>query len=176
MHSPENDGESSVDHVMAYAPLSSVPWGVVLEQREDTALALPNSLRQRVLIIAAAGLVAGLAMAWITSQQVVLPLARLTEQAKRIAEGDLSRSIAPGDQDEVRRLAVSFGTMRGRMEKSQRELAEWSTELENMSASVQPSWSNEIGSGACCLIRSFQRRRMNGNALPETFTTRSGRR
>ena len=129
-HSLVAGDEAGVDHIVAYAPLSSVPWGVVLAQREDAALALPNSLRQRVLIIAAAGLAAGLTMAWITSRQVVLPLARLTGQAKRIAEGDLSGSIAPEGQDEVRRLAVSFETMRGRLEASQRELADWSTELE----------------------------------------------
>ena len=129
-HSPVDGDETGVEHIVAYAPLSSVPWGVVLEQREDTALALPNRLRQRVLIIAAAGLAVGLAMGWVTSRQVVLPLARLTGQARRIAEGNLAGPIAPEGQDEVRRLAVSFETMRGRLETSQRELADWSTELE----------------------------------------------
>lgn len=129
-HSAANGDGTDVDHIVAYAPLSSVPWGVVLEQREDAALALPNSLRRRVLIIAATGLVAGLTMAWVTSRQVVLPLSRLTGRARRIAEGDFSGSIATEGQDEVRRLAVSFETMRGRLETSQRELADWSTELE----------------------------------------------
>lgn len=129
-HAPTDGDEAGVDHIVAYAPLSSVAWGVVLEQREDAALALPNNLRRRVLIIAAVGLAFGLAMAWITSRQVVLPLARLTERAKLIAEGDLSGSIEKDGQDEVRRLAESFETMRGRMEASQRELGEWSTELE----------------------------------------------
>ncbi len=125
----EGDG-ASVDHIVAYAPLSSVPWGVVLEQREDAVLALPNRLRRRIVIIAAAGLAAGLAMAWITSRQVVRPLTRLTGRARVIAEGDFSGSIAPEGQDEIRRLAESFETMRGRLEESQRELAEWSKELE----------------------------------------------
>lgn len=129
-HTQDYGDEDGVDHIVAYAPLSSVAWGVVLEQRGDAALALPNSLRRRVLIIAAGGLVLGLAMAWITSRQVVLPLSRLTERAKRIAEGDLSGSIEKEGQDEVRRLAESFETMRSRMEASQRELGEWSTELE----------------------------------------------
>lgn len=129
-HSPVDIEGSRVDHIVAYAPLTSVPWGVVLEQREDAALALPNNLRRRVLIIAAVGLTIGLAMAWVTSRQVVRPLARLTGRARQIAEGDLSGSIALEGQDEVRRLAESFETMRGRLETSQRELAEWSTELE----------------------------------------------
>ena len=125
------DGDGvNVDHIVAYAPLSTVPWGVVLEQREDTVLALPNSLRRRIVIIAMAGLAAGLAMAWITSRQVVQPLTRLTGRAKVIAEGDFSGSIAPEGQDEILRLAESFETMRGRLEQSQHELSEWSKELE----------------------------------------------
>jgi signal transduction histidine kinase len=61
---------------------------------------------------------------------VVLPLSRLNERAKRIAQGDLTGSIEKEGQDEVRRLAESFETIRSRLETSQRELAEWSTELE----------------------------------------------
>jgi HAMP domain-containing protein len=92
-HAQTYDDEEGVDHIVAFTPLSTVPWGVVLEQSGDAALALPNSLRRRVLIIAAGGLVLGLAMAWITSRQVVLPLSRLTERAKKIAEGDLSGKL-----------------------------------------------------------------------------------
>ena len=83
VHGPADNDEGNIDHIVAYAPLSSVPWGVVLEQREDAALALPNSLRRRVLIIAAVGVAAGLAMAWVTSRQVVLPRERLTGPAER---------------------------------------------------------------------------------------------
>ncbi len=129
-HSPSNDDDSEADHIVAYAPLTSVSWGVVLEQKEDAALALPNSLRRRVLIIASVGLALGLAMAWITSRQVVAPLSRLTERAMRIAEGDLSGNIPAAGQDEILRLARSFETMRDRLETSQRELGEWSSVLE----------------------------------------------
>jgi signal transduction histidine kinase len=129
-HAPGDGNDAGVDHIVAYAPLTSVPWGVVLEQREDAALALPNNLRRRVLIIAAVGLAIGITMAWVTSRMVVLPLSRLNERAKRIAQGDLTGSIEKEGQDEVRRLAESFETMRSRLETSQRELAEWSTELE----------------------------------------------
>ena len=129
-HAAVDERGVSVDHIVAYAPLSSVPWGVVLEQREDAALALPSSLRRRIIVIAAAGVAAGLAMAWITSRQVVQPLTRLTGRARVIAGGDLSGAIAPEGQDEIRRLAESFEAMRSQLEVSQHELDEWSKELE----------------------------------------------
>ena len=130
-HTSNGDAPDGSEHIVAYAPLESVPWGVVLEQREDTALAVPNSLRRRVIWIATIGLLAGLTMAWITSRQVVRPLARLTGRADAITAGDLSSSIDVEGQDEVRRLARSFETMRSRLDASQRELSEWSLELEN---------------------------------------------
>jgi len=152
-HSPVDGDETGVEHIVAYAPLSSVPWGVVLEQREDTALALPNRLRQRVLIIAAAGLAVGLAMGWVTSRQVVLPLARLTGQARRIAEGNLAGPIAPEGQDEVRRLAVSFETMRGDSRHRSVNLPIGAQNLRSGFVSALPSWSSGTESGACCSIR-----------------------
>ncbi|NQW17318.1 MAG: HAMP domain-containing protein [Chloroflexi bacterium] len=124
------DGDS-VDHVVAYAPLSSLPWGVVLEQPEDAALALPNDLRRRVLLISAGSLIGGLLLAWITTGQVVRPLTRLTTRARVLAGGDLSGPIPSEGQDEIRRLAESFEVMRGRLERSQHELADWSKELED---------------------------------------------
>lgn len=130
-HTLDDEDSDGTEHVVAYAPLNSVSWGVVLEQREDTALAVPNNLRRRVILIATGGLLVGLMMAWVTSRQVVRPLARLTRRADAITEGDLTSSIEAGGQDEVRRLAQSFETMRSRLDSSQRELTEWSTELES---------------------------------------------
>ncbi|MCH7642239.1 MAG: HAMP domain-containing protein [Chloroflexi bacterium] len=130
-HSPPDvKGGESERHVVAFAPLEEMPWGVVVEQPEDVALAVPNDLRRRILWLAGLGFLAGLGLAWITSRQVVLPLIRLTERAGRIASGDLGGTISPEGQDEVRRLSVSFETMRNRMETSRRELEEWGQELE----------------------------------------------
>lgn len=128
---PDGNGEESERHVVAFAPLEEMPWGVVVEQPEDLALAVPNDLRRRIIWLAGLGFLAGLALAWITSRQVVRPLTRLTERARRIASGDLGGTIAPEGQDEIRRLSVSFETMRNRLETSQRELEDWSRELED---------------------------------------------
>ncbi|MCH8816403.1 MAG: HAMP domain-containing protein [Chloroflexi bacterium] len=128
---PDADVGESERHVVAFAPLEAMPWSIVVEQPEDLALAVPNDLRRRILWLASLGFLAGLGLAWITSRQVVRPLTRLTERARRIASGDLGGTIPPEGQDEIRRLSVSFETMRSRMETSQRELEEWGQELED---------------------------------------------
>lgn len=130
-HSVSGGDGSSEAHIVAFAPLSQMPWGVIVEQPEDVALALPTALRRRILFISAGAFVAALALAWGTSYQVVRPLTRLTENARRIAGGDLGSAVIPGGQDEIRRLGESFETMRARLEESQRQLAIWSSELED---------------------------------------------
>lgn len=127
---PDAEGGESERHVVAFAPLQEMPWGVVVEQPEDVALAVPNDLRRRIFWIAGLGFLVALVLAWLTSRQVVRPLTRLTERARRIATGDLAGTIPPEGQDEIRRLSESFETMRGRLEESQQELERSGRELE----------------------------------------------
>ncbi|MBT3942258.1 MAG: HAMP domain-containing protein [Chloroflexi bacterium] len=128
---PHADGGETERHVVAFAPLQAMPWGIVVEQPEDVALAVPNDLRRRILWIAGLGFLSALGLAWLTSRQVVRPLTRLTERAHRIASGDLGGTIPPEGQDEIRRLSESFEVMRDRLQVSQLELEEWSGELED---------------------------------------------
>lgn len=129
-HSPSNGDDRGVKHVVAYASLSSLPWAVLLEQPEDITLAIPNALRDRILIVSGGAFVIALALAWLTTRQVVRPLSLLETQAGRIAAGDLGGRVEPTGQDEIRRLAESFEIMRGRLERSQGDLAELNQQLE----------------------------------------------
>lgn len=124
-------GTDPVNHVVAFAPLATGSLGIVLEQPEDIALALPNDLRRRILLISGIGLVIGLAVAWFTSRQVVRPLEVLTMNARSIAGGRLDQPIVPSGQDEIRRLGESFESMRARLSDSVNELERWSAELES---------------------------------------------
>lgn len=125
----ETDTEP-VNHVVAFAPLTDGSLGIVLEQPEDVVLALPNDLRRRILLISGIGLAIGLAIAWLTSRQVVRPLEVLTRNARAIAMGKLDQPVVPSGQDEIRRLGESFETMRSRLSASVNELESWGTELE----------------------------------------------
>ena len=132
-HPPSIEG--SRDHIVALAPLESVPWTVALEQIEDAALALPASLRRQIFFLSAIGILAGLVLAWFTTRQVVRPLTRLTETAGDIASGDLDTPVAIQGQDEARALSRSFEAMRLRLKESLEEIESGNRELEARVAS-----------------------------------------
>ncbi|MEE8470159.1 MAG: HAMP domain-containing protein [Dehalococcoidia bacterium] len=116
-------------HIVAYAPLDTVPWGIALEQSER-ALVLITSLERRMMLLGGLGLVLALAVAWFTTRQVVRPLSRLTAGAQQIAAGDLSNPIPTRGADEVRTLAQSLETMRVRLNDAYDERLRWEKELE----------------------------------------------
>jgi HAMP domain-containing protein len=111
LHEPDPDNPAE-SHVMAVVPVSETPFYLVLEQPVDIALALPQDLRERLVLTIVLGFVATLAVAWITTRHVVKPTEQLTAAAQRMARGDLDSPIAVAAQDEIGRLAESLDTMR----------------------------------------------------------------
>ncbi len=122
------DGESS--HVVAYYPLKSMPGGVVVEQLEDTALALPRDMERTILIFGLGSLLVASGAAWLHARTVVRPIRDLTNASKRIAAGSLDDPVAVTREDEVGELARSFDTMRVRLKASLAESRRWTDELE----------------------------------------------
>jgi signal transduction histidine kinase len=118
------------DHVVAYYPLESLPGGVVVEQREDEALALPNRMERTVLIFGLGALVVGSGAAWFHARTVVRPIRDLTDASRRIAAGSLDDPIVATREDEVGELARSFDTMRVKLRDSLEESRRWTDELE----------------------------------------------
>ena len=118
------------DEVMAFAPLTMAPWGVVLREPESEALTAAHTLRRQFLIFGGALLALGIALAWAVGQSLARPLGFLTRAAQRIAAGDLTQGVPNLGRDEVGRLARAFNTMRGRLKGSLDQLEGWSRELE----------------------------------------------
>lgn len=118
------------DHVVAYAPLTVVPWGVLLEQPRDVALSLPRAVERQLLLVGLFALVAGLGLAWVTTRQVARPIEALTRTAQRMAAGDLDSPVDTSGPDEVGVLARSFETMRRELRESRDEINRWNRELE----------------------------------------------
>ncbi len=115
-HTTSVDGND--DHIVALVALNTVPWTMALEQEVDVALAVPNSLRDQLFLLTGSALLMGLVLVWMTTRQVVRPLLRLTDTARRIASGDLHTPVTVAGQDEVGTLASSFEVMRRRLEHS----------------------------------------------------------
>jgi signal transduction histidine kinase len=125
---PANSSEPT--HIVAFVPLKGVPWGVTLEEPQDAALALPNALKDRLLLFGAIVLLIGLLLAWVTTRAVVQPVNALIDATQHIAAGNLDHPLDVAAEDEVGRLARSFDEMRVELKQSREEIARWNKELE----------------------------------------------
>ncbi|MDO8690176.1 MAG: cache domain-containing protein, partial [Dehalococcoidia bacterium] len=119
------------DHIVAYAPLSTVPWGVVVEQDQDVALVLPQELQNKMLLIGLLIVLVAGAVAWIAVRRLVIPLKILSVASERMAGGDLESAVAIKRGDEIGTLARSFEAMRAKLNLSLTEIRRWNEELED---------------------------------------------
>lgn len=118
------------DHVVAYEPLDMIPGGVVIEQHEDQALAVPKDLQRTAIIFGVGAILVASVAAWFHARSVVKPIRDLTDASGRIAAGALDDPIIVTRDDEVGTLARSFETMRVRLRDSREQQLRWEKELE----------------------------------------------
>jgi two-component system sensor histidine kinase MprB len=78
-------------------------------------------IKNLLFIIAAGGIAIAAALGLLVSRAALAPVRRLTAATENVTEtGDLSERIDAGGRDELSRLAASFNTMLGALEKSTR--------------------------------------------------------
>ena len=116
--------------VMAFAPLDTAPWAVLIRQSEKEALAPARTLRQRALLFGVPAFLVALLFAWVTARSVLRPIGVLTTAARRIAAGDLSQPVPDLGKDEVGGLARTFEAMRLRLKQSLEGIQSWNRQLE----------------------------------------------
>lgn len=123
-------GEGVKPHMAVYTPVPGVPLGVILEDVEGKALALPSTLLQRLLGSTAIALAFMALLAWFVSRRLVRPIEHLAQDAQRIAAGDLETPIPIFGEDEVRMLAGNFERMRQQLKSSLDDMKSWNIKLE----------------------------------------------
>ncbi len=124
------EGSTRPDHIVAYAPMKTLPWGIVVEQDQDEALALPQELQTRMALSGLIAMLAAGAIAWAAVRRLVVPLRTLTLAAQQIASGDLDQPLRIERSDEIGALARSFEAMRLKLRSSLDEIRRWNEELE----------------------------------------------
>jgi formate dehydrogenase gamma subunit len=122
--------EERETEVMAFAPLESAPWGVLIRQSEDEALAPSRRLKERALWLGVPALLMALLLAWVTARSVLRPVRVLTGAAQRISSGDLSEPVPNLGEDEIGALARAFEVMRVRLKESLESIQAWGRKLE----------------------------------------------
>lgn len=121
---------NGADHVVAYHPFGSRPGGVVVEQTDDAALAIPREIQRTLLVYGIGALLVASAAAWLHATSVVRPIRRLTGDAARMASGDLDSPIVVSRDDEIGELGYRFDEMRIKLKASLEESARWAEDLE----------------------------------------------
>lgn len=127
----ERDGQKRLGST---AVLDGTPWVIGAEFAEARVLEPVNALIQRFVIIAAIIIAVGALVGWLVSRSITLPLRDLTTAAEAISAGDMAaHPVVVGRDDEIGRLARSFGVMatavRASRENLEHQIADRTAEL-----------------------------------------------
>ncbi|MFH1651545.1 MAG: ATP-binding protein [Chloroflexota bacterium] len=120
--------------VLAFVPLSTAPWGVVVRQAEEEALAPSRELRQSLLLFGVGLVTVALAFVFVTTRDVGSRIRTLTTASRKIAEGDLVSPVSTLGRDEVGILAQTLDDMRVKLKTSYVELEQKTKEAEQARA------------------------------------------
>ena len=115
---------------MAFAPLDSVDWGVVLRQSQEEVLEPTRRLQQQVLGLGGFSLLIALLAVWFTTRSVLGPIRVLTSSARRLADGKLDQPVSVHASGEVAQLASTLEYMRDRLRASMEQIQQYNTELD----------------------------------------------
>ena len=88
--------------------IQGVNWMILAKIDEQEALAALADVQNFVFFLSGVILLIAMAMAWFFAKSLSRPIAELTEMARRVADGDLSRSIHSERGDEIGDLGRSF--------------------------------------------------------------------
>jgi two-component system nitrogen regulation sensor histidine kinase NtrY len=103
-------------HAVPLPGLDNNTLGVLLisSSRRDL-VELENSLVRTGIIVAAAGILLGIALSWWAAARVTRPVHRLADSAGRVAAGDWNATVDVSSADEIGTLARAFNRMTGEL-------------------------------------------------------------
>ena len=128
----ETEQKIAREDVLAFVPLATASWGVVIRQSEKEALAPASVLRQSLMFSGIGLFTVALAFVIVTTRDVGSRITTLTAASRRIAEGDLKSRVASLGHDEVGLLANTLDDMRVKLDSSYSELEQKTRELSSL--------------------------------------------
>ncbi|MEI6884901.1 MAG: ATP-binding protein [Bacteroidota bacterium] len=115
---------------LAYAPVPSNGWSVIIVCPVDEFMADANELFRTLMLLAASGLIIIFIVILFISRSITGPLRRLTTAAEKFAEGDFNVALpAIRSQDEIGRLNNAFVYMQETLAKTIHDLQKTTDEL-----------------------------------------------
>jgi signal transduction histidine kinase len=104
---------------------------VVVEQPQELVHAPARRLRWQTFYWLLVGVAAALAGGWVLGRNLLVPLERLAQAARRVGRGDFAGELGiDGRQDEFTDLAESFNKMTRAIAERDREIQTWNATLQ----------------------------------------------
>lgn len=116
--------------MLAFAPLEKAQWGVTVRQSEEEVFAPTRLLQLRIYALMALMLGGALALVFLTTRSIIVPVQALTVAARRIADGDLDSPQEAYGENEIGELARAFNEMRVRLKESNEKIQAFNRELD----------------------------------------------
>ena len=115
-------GKDGAEILVAYSPVPSLGWGVVVEAPEKHALADLERLKWQA--VTGSGILAVILAlaAFLSWRTFVTPLQALSRASERMASGDPGETVSPGGPREIADLAATFNRMSLALRESQENL------------------------------------------------------
>jgi len=117
--------------MLAFAPLSAAPWGVIVRDPQESVFFPSTRLRKGFLVLSAISIATAALLAAGLSRSIVRPIRSLIEATRRIAGGNLAEPVGAAGDDEIGALARSFDEMRVRLAESLESIRRYNLELES---------------------------------------------
>jgi nitrate/nitrite-specific signal transduction histidine kinase len=131
--------------VLAFAPLSQAPWGVIIWHDSQELFSPVRQLGVQILVLGFFAVLGAFGLVLVTTQSVIAPVQMLTDATHKISvlefdastlksvECTLATSLAKKTgrrRDEIGLLSNSFITMCTRLHSSMDEIRSWNRELD----------------------------------------------
>ncbi|RJP20601.1 MAG: HAMP domain-containing protein [Deltaproteobacteria bacterium] len=120
--------------MLAFAPLTMAPWGVIVRDPVDSVFSPSSNLRRGFLLLSAVAIATTLLLAIGLSKGIVRPVQALIGATRKIADGNLDDPIEVEAKDEIGTLGKSVDDMRIKLAESLKSVQAYSEGLEGMVA------------------------------------------
>ncbi len=116
--------------MLAFAPLTVAPWGIIVRDPQDAVFSPSTSLRKGFLVLTLIAIATTTLLAIGLSRSIVRPVRSLIGASQRIAGGNLKDPVEASTRDEIGTLSRSFDDMRIKLAGSLESVQRYSEELE----------------------------------------------
>lgn len=130
-HTDLRDADDNAVHLFV-VPFAGGGSSFRLVANEREAISVLRQLRWSNLGVALLALAVAIVLAWIGSRFIIRPILDLADNARRLADGDLTQRTEVKSGDEIGDLAAAFNTMAANLEQTVSKLVRSQTQLKSV--------------------------------------------